>query len=309
MENRSHALMAGIFTIVLLLASAVALWWFSGSREPMATYILETRGNVTGLNFEAQVRYRGIRAGKVRDIRPDERDPKLLLVEIVLASRFPLTDRTVAKLNYQGVTGLAYIMLEETGEGQGVPLDTASAVPPRIRIQPGFIEKLGDKAGDIAGQIAELTLRMNHLLDDRNVQNIARSVDNLAQASEGLKELPKIMASLRQVLSDDNLRRLRSTLQQVEKTTGEAAPLVAEARQLVTSLTDLAQQVDAVGGRVNADTLPRAEMLMQEVAVATRRLNRLMDTLNDTPQAVLFGTAPGKPGPGETGFVPQRQKE
>ena len=309
MENRSHALLAGLFTLVLLLASALALWWFSGSREAVATYILETRGNVTGLNFQAQVRYRGIRAGKVLDIRPDEQDPKLLLVEISLASRFRLTDRTLAKLNYQGVTGLAYIMLEEGPEGPGQLLDTSGPTPPRIRIQPGFIEKLGDKAGDIAGQIAELTLRMNRLLDERTVQNIARSVDNLAQASEGLKEVPKIMAALRQALSDDNLRRLRTSLQHVEKSTGEVAPLATEARQLLASLNDLALQADTIGGRLNADTLPRAEMLMQEVAVTTRRLNRLMDTLNDTPQAVLFGPPPAKPGPGESGFVPPRQRE
>ncbi|MDP1652514.1 MAG: MlaD family protein [Rhodocyclaceae bacterium] len=312
MENRAHALLAGLFTVALLLAAALAVWWLGGTRDQTHTYLLETRGSVTGLNLAAQVRYRGIRAGKVKDIRPDPLDPDTLLVEIALGRQYRLTDKSVAKLNYQGITGIAYVMLEEGPEGQGAgkPLDVESADPPRVKIQPGLVEKLGDKAGDIAGQMAELSVRLNRLLDERNLQNISRSLDNLAIASASLKELPRTMAALRSVLSDANLGRLNALLAHLEKTAGEAAPLTAEARSLVATMKTLAQRFDTlaitaggVGERLNAETLPRAESLMRDVAAATRRLDRLLETLNDTPQAVLFGTAPAKPGPGEAGFV------
>jgi phospholipid/cholesterol/gamma-HCH transport system substrate-binding protein len=309
MENRSHALIAGLFTLVFALAAVLAVWWFSGTREEMQTYLLETRGNLTGLNVQAQVRYRGIRAGKVISIRPDPADPAVLLVEITVSRQYLLTDRTVAKLNHQGITGLAYVMLEEGGEA-GKPLPVDGTEPPRLKIQPGLIEKLGDRAGDIAGQVAELSARLNRLLDERNLQNLQRSLDNLAIASESLKELPKIMARLRAALSEENIGRLNALLAHLEKTAGEAAPLTAEARQLVTTMNALAQRFDVlavtaggVGERLNAETLPHAEALMRDVAAATRRLDRLIDTLNDTPQALLFGSAPPKPGPGESGFV------
>lgn len=308
MENRSHALMAGLFTILFALAAALALWWFSGTRELTHTYLLETRGSVTGLNFEAQVRYRGIRAGKVRDIRPDPADPGLLLVEISLGRQYVLTDRTTARLNQQGITGLAYVMLEEGKEGRGVPLAVDGSA--RLKIQPGLFETLGDQAGDIAAQVAELSARLNRLLDERNTQNIARALDNLASASEGLKEAPKLIAALRAALSDANLARLGAILAHLEKTAGEAAPLTAEARALVATMNGLAQRFDgvmgtvgAVGERIDQDTLPRAEALMAEVHAATRRLDRLLDTLNDAPQAVLFGATPVRPGPGEPGFA------
>lgn len=308
MENRSHALIAGLFTVILLLAAALALWWFSGTRELTHTYLLETRGSVTGLNPQAQVRYRGIRAGKVRDIRPDADDPGLLLVEISLGRQYRLTDRTTVKLNQQGITGLAYVMIEEGEEGSGTPLPVDGTG--RLPIRPGLFETLGDKAGDIIAQMAVLTARLNALLDERNTRNIARTLDNLAMASEGLKEAPRIMAALRAALSDANLGRLQTILAHLEKTAGEAAPLTAEARILVTTMNRLAQRFDglmatagAVGERLDSTTLPRVETLMTEVHAATRRLDRLLDTLNDSPQAVLFGAAPVKPGPGEPGFV------
>jgi phospholipid/cholesterol/gamma-HCH transport system substrate-binding protein len=312
MENRSHALIAGLFAVVFFLAAALALWWLGGTRELTDTYILETRGSVTGLNNEAQVRYRGIRAGKVRDIRPDEQDPGLLLVEISLARQYRLSDRSVARLNYQGVTGLAYVMLEEGTTGKGIPLDT-DGPPPRIRIQPGLFDTLGDKAGDIATQVAELTVRLNRLLDERNTRNIARTLDNLATASESLKEAPKVVAALRAALSDANLNRLNAILAHLEKTAGEAAPLTAEARGLVATMNGLAQRLDRVAGgageRLNTETLPRVETLLTEMTAATRRLDRLLDTLNDTPQAVIFGATPSRPGPGEAGFAAPAAKE
>lgn len=318
MENRSHALLAGLFTLIFLLAAALALWWLGGTREQTYTYLLETRGNVTGLNLEAQVRYRGIRAGKVKDIRTDPADPATLLVEITLGRQYQLTDQTLAKLNTQGITGLAYVMLEEGGVGKeaGRPLVPDDQNPPRLRMQPGLLEKLGDRAGDITGQMAELGTRLNRLLDDRNLQNLQRGFDNFASASESLKELPTIMAGLRAALSETNISRLNGLLASLEKTAGESAPLTAEARKLVTTLNGLAQRLDTlalnaggVGERLNAETLPRAEALMRDVASATRRLDRLIDTLNDTPQALLFGTTPPRPGPGEAGFVAPPVKE
>lgn len=314
MENRSHALMAGLFTVLFFLAAALALWWLGGSRELTDTYLLETRGSVTGLNIEAQVRYRGIRAGKVTHIEPDPLDPATLLVEISLGRQYRLTDKTVATLGYQGITGLAHVMLEEGKGSRGLPLDTDGAVPPRLRIQPGLFDKLGDKAGDIATQMAELTVRLNRLLDERNTQNIARTLDNLAIAAEGFKEAPQLMAALRTALSDTNLQRLQAILAHLEKTAGTAAPLTAEARALVATMNGLAQRIDrvavsagGVGERLNGETLPRAEALFTELTAATRRLDRLLDTLNDTPQAVLFGTPTPPPGPGEADFAaPQR---
>jgi phospholipid/cholesterol/gamma-HCH transport system substrate-binding protein len=129
------------------------------------------------------------------------------------------------------------------------------------------------------------------------VQNISRSLDNLATASDGLKDVPKVLAAVRTALSPENLDRLRLLLAHLEQTAGAAAPLTEEARALVVTLSGLAR-------RVESDTLPRTQTLIVEVTAATRRLDRLLDTLNESPQAVIFGAAPARPGPGESGFSP-----
>lgn len=47
MENKAHALIAGTFTLLLLVATLAAIWWFGGKREAVSEFLVVTRQNVT----------------------------------------------------------------------------------------------------------------------------------------------------------------------------------------------------------------------------------------------------------------------
>jgi len=305
MENRSHALAAGIFTILFAIAAAVAIWWLGQSDESTTTYVLETRRNVTGLNAQAQVRYRGIRAGKVTAIEPDENDPRVILVRIAVDSRFRLTRSSTAQLGYQGVTGLAYVQIEDDGTSSE-PLVGKDGEPARIALRPTLFDTLGEKAGVIVDQISAASLRLGKVLDERNVNNLSRTLENVAAASDGLREMPVILASMREALSESNLRNLRQILAHVEKTAGEGAPLAAEMRDLVKSMGVLARRFDqltsSAGDELTTGMLPRANALMRELATNSRQLSRVLDGLENNPQMLIFGRGTAAPGPGEAGF-------
>lgn len=306
MENRAHALAAGIFTILLGIAAAIAIWWLGQTEERTTTYVLETRRSVTGLNLQATVRYRGIRAGKVEAIEPDEKDPRVILVRISVDSRYKLTKGSSAELGYQGVTGLAYVQIEDDGSTPEL-LNGSNGEPARIALKPNLLDTLGDKAGDIVGQISTVSLRLGKLLDDKNVQNLSRTIDNVAQASDGLRELPKVLAAMREALSETNMKALRQILAHVEKTAGEGAPLAAEMRDLVKTMGGLAKRVEQVAGGAGDEfagtTLPKANALMDELSASSRQLGRVLDRLEGDPQMLLFGREAAAPGPGEAGFA------
>lgn len=306
MENRAYALAAGLFMLVLGVALIGAFWWLGHPREAVNRYILQTSGNVTGLNVQAPVRYRGIRAGRVEDITTDEKDPRLILVTITLDQRFKLTRGTVAELNTQGVTGLAYVQLEDDGNDPQVlvPVDDE---PPRITLQASLLDKLGSHAGDIAIQVSEMAVRLNSLLDDRNLRNFSRSLDNLATATEGLKQAPQVIASLKEALSDANIKRLSSALARLEETAGEAAPLAKEMRAMVQNLTALSGRLDKIvntaGGELTGATLPQVNSLVRELGENSRQLSRLLESIERNPQSLVFGRTAPSPGPGEPGFT------
>ena len=140
---------------------------------------------------------------------PIRRDRRLILVRISLDRKYPVTPKTVARMGHQGLTGLAYIQLEDDGtsdqllEGKGVEL-------PRIGMKPSLFETLSEKGGDIATQLSEVATRVSALLNEKNVQNLSRTIDNVATASEGFKEMPQVVAAMREMLSDTNLKRLNA---------------------------------------------------------------------------------------------------
>ncbi|MBU0751458.1 MAG: MCE family protein [Gammaproteobacteria bacterium] len=302
MENRAHALVAGLFVVVFGLAAALALWWLGGQKaEASSYYLIETTRAVTGLNVQAQVRYRGIRAGKVESIEPDANDRRLILVRISLDRKYPVTPNTIATMGVQGLTGLAYIQLDDDGSSERI-LDGKGDALPRIAMKPSLLETLSDKGGDIATQLSEVAVRVSALMNEKNIQNLSRTLDNVAMASDGFKEMPRIMAAMREMLSDTNLKRMNSLLAHMEKAAGDAAPLTSEMREMVRSMTALSRRLDEVAGQAGAETMPRVNALLRDLDAGTRQLSRVLEMIDDSPQALLFGRGAPQPGPGETGF-------
>ena len=162
MENRSHALIAGLFLLFLGVSAVVALWWFGGQQEDSNSYLVETRRNVTGLNPQAQVRYRGIQVGKVQSVRLDPDNVRKTLIAIRVRSDIPITRGTIARLGYQGVTGIAHVLLEDDGTDVR-PLMTTGADPARIAMQDSMIQELADVGGDTLRQARELDRKSTRL--------------------------------------------------------------------------------------------------------------------------------------------------
>lgn len=303
MESRAHALAAGIFTLLLGLASALAVFWLSGKREATNEYILVTQKSVSGLNTQAQVRFRGLRAGKVLDIELDPKNPLNILITISLDASMPVTKGTTAKLNYQGVTGLASVLLEDKGENLE-PLTGVDGEPPRIALQPNFMDTLGENAADLMAQMRQVAERTTVLLSEQNVKRIGQTLANVETATAGLsgsmKDLPQVMASLKQALSEENMKRLSATMANMEKASGEVAPLIA-------NLQGVSKKLDALlgetGGEITQTTLPRLNVLLQELSVNSRQMSRLLDQIEESPSMLIFGREARRPGPGEAGFA------
>ena len=165
MENKSHAFIAGLFALVFGVAAILAIYWLGGGREETHEYVVVTKQNVGGLNPQAQVRYRGIRVGKVSDIRLDPEDYSNTLVTIEIRDDVPLTTGTVAKLNYQGITGLAHILLLESSK-DNQPLKPNDAEPPRITMIPSLLEELGENGMATLRQARQLMASANDMMNE-----------------------------------------------------------------------------------------------------------------------------------------------
>ena len=320
MENRSHALIAGLFTLVFGLSAAFIFWWFNGQHEENSQYLVLTKRDVTGLNVQGQVRYRGIRVGQVDYIELDAKDVSNTLIHIQVRSDIPITRGTTAKLGYQGITGIAHILLEDSGKDEAA-LATRSAdakmgrLPsdqfPRIPMQDSLIQELSDVGGETLRQARDFLQNANEVLNQDNRANMAKIFQHLEATTENAQATS---ALIQKMLAPENLSQIKATLTNIEKTSAQSAPLLIEARQLVARLQSVSEKLDAAIGAQSANgtsaLVPRINNLTKELSANSQQLNRVLRMLEDSPQSLIFGRETPAPGPGEAGFIaPDSSKE
>lgn len=314
MESRAHAFAAGLFVLILGLATGLSLWWFGNDADEVARYQLVSDGNITGLNEQAQVRYRGIRAGKVEAIGINPADPRQILIRITMRPNFPVTRGTRASLGYLGVTGIAYVQLSDKGEDP-TPLPPGPDGLPRLTLQSsGLIDQLSDAGIETMRKVQALADRLGKMLDDTNLARFSRTLEHLESASAGvdrtLKDVPATLAQLRAVLSPENLAHINQTLSQLDAASQEAAPVVRELRNLAVRLNGIGERVDRLAASADTGgTLQRVDSLLDELTETSRRASRLLEEVETSPQVLVFGRGQTAPGPGEAGFKsPERKR-
>ncbi|MFT4267161.1 MAG: MlaD family protein [Xenophilus sp.] len=312
MENKSHALAAGAFVLGLSAVLVALVLWFTRDSTVRNTYELSTRAAVSGLQPQAAVRYRGIAVGKVSAIDFDPKSKGNVRVRLAIDERVPLTKSTFATLSYQGVTGLAFIALDDKGESQE-PLAPNEDDPPRIPLRPSVLAQLQDRGEAILGQVEEVSRRANALLSDQNQQRIAEALESIARAAASASELTRSFDNTLKSRIDPALAAIPPLAQSVR---GTADDFARAAQTLDASLTRLNAQggpLERLGSgtaalqqtleSINATTLPRLNRAADDTSLAARRVGRMADAIADSPQSLLYGSGAAAPGPGEAGFA------
>ena len=301
MENKSHALIAGLFTLALLTAAILVALWFNRDSTERVPYQLATQMSVPGLNPQAAVRYRGLDVGRVREISFDPQVPGQILIHINVDLATPITKSTYGTLGYQGVTGIAYVHLDDDGKNP-VPLPTSEDQVARIEMRPSFLDNLENKGMAILTQAEELTKQLNTLLGPENQKAMMATFDNVSRAANELESIPK---------------QLKPTLDRLPKLTAEAQGTLASVTKLSKDVNALTTQLQAAGGplmkmseaadRVGsaADTIElEAAPLVSDVRSSLRTFDQALERFSERPQSFLFGSRQSTPGPGESGFTP-----
>lgn len=320
MENKAYTFLAGLFALLLGAALAIGFWWLGGSHHAETEYEILSVYPITGLNPQAAVRYRGVDIGRVRTIGFDKADARAIIIRIKVDSDIPMTQGTYAKLMAQGLTGLSYIELDDTGKDQR-PLDN-HRIPLResdIRQLMNSGQEILNKANLLLDKTDRLMKTLNVLLDEQNMQKIQHIIGNMEQASAELAPLLRSSHAVTEKVGkladqihphelSDALQAIRAASASVKDTADTARPTIVKLRQSLDEFERIGRHIEQVsaelGSSLNGDTLPRVNELTQQLHEDAASLNRLINTLEQNPQSLIYGKPQPAPGPGEKGFKP-----
>jgi phospholipid/cholesterol/gamma-HCH transport system substrate-binding protein len=298
----------------------LGFWWLGGSHTEESEYVVASEYPVAGLNPQAAVRYRGVDAGRVRTILIDPKNPKVILVLIAVDSTLHLTRGVYGQLASQGLTGLSYIELDDTGENLA-PLSNE-----RIPLRESNMSQMVNSGKEIMNhtkaleQDADRLLKtLNRVLDDNNVNKVNNLLANMEKSSGELEVLLKSSHSATdkagRLLDEIRPQELSRTLESVRQATASLKETSDTARPIVMQLQHSLQEFERIGRHIedssielgdtlNDETLPRVHELTRQLQQDARTFNRLVDTLEQHPNSIIFGKPQPAPGPGEKGFNP-----
>jgi phospholipid/cholesterol/gamma-HCH transport system substrate-binding protein len=230
--------------------------------------------------------------GRVDEISFDPKVPGQIVVHLSVNPDTPITNSTFGTLGYQGVTGIAYVQLDDDGSNPAKKPSSKSHVA-RIEMRPSLLDNLQSKGLAILEQTQELTKRANALLAPENQKTMLSAFENVSTAATEIAAIPR----------------------QLQPTLAKLPGLTAEAQLSLASITKLSKDLQARGGAVDKFSTAADEVgsmadkielealpLVRDARSTFRVLNRTLENLNDRPQSILFGSGKLVPGPGEEGF-------
>lgn len=308
MERRSYALATGLFLIALLVVGGAIFWWMSRADVEYQPYEIVTEEHVNGLTPNSTVYLRGVAVGKVVSIGFDPDDLRYIRIRIEVDDSIELPANVYATLNSQGVTGLARIVLDadssnsdaNVGSNYAV-LKTSEANPAVIPLRPGLFDRLLSKGEALVSDASAVMGNLAEITSDDNTRKVTQLLDNLNTASAQFIELELEMKGLPTLA--------KSTLLKSQITFAEAETFIQNLNGLNTKIERFVRNADIMARRstvlieeVDAVALPRIYESLDDISLAARDVRRLAQSLDQNPQALIFGGEEVEPGPGEPGF-------
>lgn len=303
MNSQTRYALVGGFVLIL---GALFIWgvlWISAGGPPQqfTLYTAYMTESVSGLNVDSALRYRGVDVGSVREISIDPKNPQRIRLLLQVRDGVPITEDTVAMLEYQGLTGIATVNLTG-GDATSKPIaPTPGEDYPVIATRPSLFLRLDAGLFDLLESLTQTSASLNALLNDENRDRLSESFAHAstitANVAEQSGQIGRIVENLNATMT--NLRvasdRFPELVEHFEQSAQAVTGAAERARQIGDSLGDSSADLT----QFTATTLPDIAAIVAELRISAENLRRVTDSLANDPSVLIYGAAPPERGPGE----------
>lgn len=299
MEPKGSRAVVGLFVLVLTVAAIVALLWLVGiGGGSTKTFRVLMKESVSGLSQDAPVKYRGVDVGRVSLIRLRADDPEQVWLTLEIDPLTPVREDTRAQLEFQGITGLAFINLVGGSRESPTLRRKAGEQFPVIDTSPSIFARLDTQVTALIASVSATSTRLEGVLGAVDSASVARSLHNLEQVTEALaSHSGEIESGTR-----DAARFLSNAADASENLPGLVAKfdtLATEWSRASVEVRGLAVQGRSEVTRAATQLTGETQSLVADLRRLVARLDRVVEELEADPSVVLRGRGADQLGPGE----------
>lgn len=298
---------------VVLLAAGLLLLSRDSLLSRPVEYVVYFTGALDGLDVGADVTYRGVKVGNVRQINLSyDRQLNDVVMPVTLRINSESArsrnkesgfDHSIERLIERGLraqlqtpsllTGKAIVALDFFPGQQGYIRDPHIIDLPAIPTVPSRIDEIADVLRDVAKGFKEMPLK--ETLEAANKTLLA--FERLASAPETQAGLHSLSASLAnfEKISLQLQQRLPRMLDNVQNGSAELKHALVDVRHAAQSARDALQQMDGMVSDSRRSLGPQSELQyellqsLQDLGQASKALQRTAESLEQQPQSIIFG--------------------
>jgi phospholipid/cholesterol/gamma-HCH transport system substrate-binding protein len=320
MERKSPYVLIGAAMIIFVAALAGFVIWKlrAGDRTAYAYYVIYFSGDVQGLTIDSPVFYRGIRVGRVADIkltsrmetqRATGRERPTEKVEVTVAIEWEkrIRERSYAVFEKPFIAAAPYIQIVgRLDVDKEKPRRTRGEIPyPEIREGSSFFQSASTSAQELLSKASVTVDRLNELLSPDNIGALSDSLRNISTVTNGiakqdsaiqatLAELPAAISDFHGALAKVNGLADSLTLIAEEigpqdeatrkalagKTPSDLRKTIEDARKAFANIDSAAGQLSRLVAENKAPIKAFSETGLTELALTIRELRQLTANLN-----------------------------
>ena len=304
METRANYILIGAFTLLAILGTLGFLVWLAGVQvnRQYATYGI-LFDDVSGLDPSGDVLFNGISVGKVIGLRIYEKDPSKVFTTVQINAGIPVRTDTVAQLQAQGVTGVAYVSLSGGSPGADAIMAEAGQWP-IIPSERSTVQALVEDAPDLLAEATRLIEQFKALTGPENqalVTSILRNIDTSSgQLDQALADFSDITGTVREATEqiteftgrlDTISAAATTTLENADTALASAERAFDAGEKALTGSTAAVDSATAAFGQ--AEEIMRTQLpdILDKVAQAVASTNIAIADLQTRSGATLDGFA------------------
>ncbi len=316
METRANYILIGSVTLAAIVSIFIFVYWLvqDSVGQKFHYYDVLFQDAVAGLNNGGDVLYQGINVGQVTDIRVDDDDPSRVRVTVRVQERndFEIRSSSEASLQMQGITGVAFIQITDSGGGGEVlPKHGAGEGPfPEIESRRSYLQAIFESAPELVAEVQGTLEEIQLLIGGENrelvtaiLQDIQTTTGTIAARQDDIDQTIASLSEFAGSLGEasDTLLQMADDVGSIAATTDEL--LNEDVRETIASIdlaanafANLADDADRILRR-NEDAvesfthqgLAQLGYMVTESRSLIATLDRVAQRFESDPSGFLFG--------------------
>ena len=331
METRANYALIGAFTLAVIAAAFLFVFWFSGGSKTVGlkNYQVVFSSSVSGLSRGSYVLFNGLRVGEVQKIDLMDEDPSRVMALISINAHTPIKTDTRARLELTGLTGVASIALTGGSASAGPLAAPANGDHQIIYAERSDLQNILESVQNLSTRADSVLAKADKIFGDNadSLHNTVKNIEEFSHVLSGNKEginsflkgvgdlgntIGPLAGKLSTVSSDvdtlvksihpDEVREIVAHINQFTAVLGDnKAPIqqiIKNAEDLTSKLNKTADRLDGVVAGINGFvSSPDSKGMFSDVADAARSVHTLADNLDKRTAEMSAGinrfTGPG----------------